>query len=85
MSEIAPRLGFARLVGGYGAADVVRDVSGAVSPGEVLCVIGRNGVGKSTLLKMLFGLLPCRAGSVTFEGEPRATAVAGSRHFSAPT
>jgi ABC-type branched-subunit amino acid transport system ATPase component len=64
----APRLAFERLVGGYGEADVVRDVSGAVAPGEVLCVIGRNGVGKSTLLKMLFGLLGCRAGRVSFEG-----------------
>jgi branched-chain amino acid transport system ATP-binding protein len=70
VSPPAPRLAFTGLVGGYGAADVVREVSGAVSAGEVLCVIGRNGVGKSTLLKMLFGLLPCRAGSVAFEGRP---------------
>jgi len=64
----SPRLAFEHLVGGYGEADVVRDVSGGVAPGEVLCVIGRNGVGKSTLLKMLFGLVPCRRGSVAFEG-----------------
>jgi len=63
-----PRLAFEHLVGGYGEADVLRDVSGAVAPGEVLCVIGRNGVGKSTLLKMLFGLVPCRHGDVAFEG-----------------
>ncbi len=68
MTDPAPRLSFTHLVGGYGEADVVRDVSGAVRPGEVLCVIGRNGVGKSTLLKMLFGLVPCRTGSVAFEG-----------------
>ena len=47
---------------------VVRGISGAVDAGEVLCVIGRNGVGKSTLLKLLFGELPCRGGSVRFEG-----------------
>ena len=64
----APRLEFNAVVGGYGGLDVVRGVSGAVARGEVLCVIGRNGVGKSTLLKLLFGLLPCRAGSVRFEG-----------------
>jgi len=64
----AARLAFEHLVGGYGGADVVRDVSGAVAPGEVLCVIGRNGVGKSTLLKMLFGLVRCRQGRVIFEG-----------------
>ena len=47
---------------------VVRGVVGAVAPGEVLCVIGRNGVGKSTLMKLLFGQLPCREGTVRFEG-----------------
>ena len=65
-----PRLGFDGIVGGYGSVVVVRGVSGAVAAGEVLCVIGRNGVGKSTLLKLLFGQLPCRAGSVRFEGRP---------------
>jgi branched-chain amino acid transport system ATP-binding protein len=63
-----PRLAFDGLVGGYGGVVVVRGISGAVAPGEVLCVIGRNGVGKSTLLKMLFGQLPCREGSVRFAG-----------------
>jgi ABC-type branched-subunit amino acid transport system ATPase component len=62
------RLAFAALTGGYGGVDVVRGVSGAVAAGEVLCVIGRNGVGKSTLLKMLFGEVACRAGSVHLEG-----------------
>jgi len=64
----APRLAFEQLCGGYGDVDVVRDVSGAVAAGEVLCVIGRNGVGKSTLLRMLFGLVPCRSGRIAFEG-----------------
>jgi ABC-type branched-subunit amino acid transport system ATPase component len=62
------RLEFEGLVGGYGDVVVVRGVSGAVAAGEVLCVIGRNGVGKSTLLKMLFGQLPCREGSVRLDG-----------------
>ena len=64
----APRLAFDGIVGGYGSVVVVRGISGAVAAGEVLCVIGRNGVGKSTLLKLLFGQLPCREGSVRFEG-----------------
>jgi urea transport system ATP-binding protein len=63
-----PRLEFAGVVGGYGDVVVVRGIDGAVAAGEVLCVIGRNGVGKSTLLKLLFGQLPCREGSVRFEG-----------------
>ena len=63
-----PRLEFSGLAGGYGDVVVVRDIAGTVAAGEVLCVIGRNGVGKSTLLKLLFGQLPCRAGSVRLEG-----------------
>jgi branched-chain amino acid transport system ATP-binding protein len=64
----AARLEFESVAGGYGDVVVVRDVSGAVAAGEVLCVVGRNGVGKSTLLKLLFGELRCRRGSVRFEG-----------------
>jgi branched-chain amino acid transport system ATP-binding protein len=64
------RLQFDAVAGGYGDVDVVRGMSGQVARGEVLCIIGRNGVGKSTLLKLLFGQLPCRAGTVTFEGRP---------------
>ena len=62
------RLQFDAVAGGYGEVDVVRGVSGGVSRGEVLCIIGRNGVGKSTLLKLLFGQLPCREGTIRFEG-----------------
>ena len=68
LDSARPRSRSSGLAGGYGDVVVVRGVSGAVAAGEVLCVIGRNGVGKSTLLKMLFGQLPCREGSVRFEG-----------------
>ena len=68
MSATSPRLQFDAVAGGYGDVDVVRGVSGAVAAGEVLCIVGRNGVGKSTLLKLLIGLLPGRAGGVRFEG-----------------
>jgi branched-chain amino acid transport system ATP-binding protein len=60
------RLAFEGVAGGYGGVDVVRGVSGAVEAGEVLCVVGRNGVGKSTLLKLLAGQLRCSAGTVSF-------------------
>ena len=62
------RLAFEALAGGYGGVDVVRGISGGVAAGEVLCVIGRNGVGKSTLLKMLFGEVACRVGTIRFDG-----------------
>jgi ABC-type branched-subunit amino acid transport system ATPase component len=65
---MSARLEFDGVVGGYGEVVVVRGVSGALARGEVLCVIGRNGVGKSTLMKLLFGQLHCREGSVRFEG-----------------
>jgi branched-chain amino acid transport system ATP-binding protein len=65
----AARLAFENVTGGYGTTEVVRGVSGAVAPGEVLCVLGRNGVGKSTLMKLLFGYLRCWKGRITFEGQ----------------
>lgn len=60
----APAFDFADVTGGYGASVVVRGLSGAVAPGEALCVLGRNGVGKSTLLRLLHGYLPLRRGVV---------------------
>lgn len=59
---------FEGLIGGYASAPVLRGVSGSVAPGEVLCVIGRNGVGKSTLMKMLFGYLRCWEGRILLGG-----------------
>lgn len=63
-------LEFTRVVCGYGDTTVVRGVSGAVGRGRVLAVLGRNGVGKSTLLKALSGVLPISGGAVTWEGRP---------------
>jgi branched-chain amino acid transport system ATP-binding protein len=62
-------LAFENLTGGYGRTTIVRDLSGAAAAGEVLCVLGRNGVGKSTLMKLLFGYLPCQAGRVLLRGK----------------
>jgi ABC-type branched-subunit amino acid transport system ATPase component len=66
----APRLAFEQVTGGYGGAVVVRGVSGAVAAGEVLCVLGRNGVGKSTLMKLLFGFLPLLQGGIRVGDQP---------------
>lgn len=63
-------LAFEQVTGGYGSTVILRGVSGNVAPGEVLCVLGRNGVGKSTLLKLLFGHVACRKGSVVLGGRP---------------
>jgi len=56
------------LCGGYGSGLVVRDVTISVRPGEVLCVLGRNGVGKSTLAKLACGFLRPSEGIVTMAG-----------------
>ncbi len=54
---------------GYGRTRIIRDVSIDVAKGEVLAVIGRNGVGKTTLMKTVIGLLGAATGTVTFGGE----------------
>lgn len=53
---------------GYGSSEVVHGVDLEVGEGEIVAVIGRNGMGKTTLLKAVVGLLPRRAGSVEFGG-----------------
>src|ERR1019366_7455109 len=56
------------LFAGYGSGDVLRGVDLTVAEGSVTCVVGPNGVGKSTLLKNVSGLLRPRMGSATFRG-----------------
>ncbi|HEY0799050.1 MAG TPA: urea ABC transporter ATP-binding subunit UrtE [Candidatus Baltobacteraceae bacterium] len=48
----------------YGESRILRNVNLSVAAGEVVCLIGRNGVGKTTLLKSIVGLVPANAGSV---------------------
>ncbi len=52
----------------YGESLVIRDVSLHVAPGEAVAVMGRNGMGKTTLLKSLIGLLPARSGLIRLGG-----------------
>lgn len=52
----------------YGGSHVLRDVSMRVGTGEVTALLGRNGMGKTTLLKCLMGLLPVRSGRIVFDG-----------------
>ena len=52
----------------YGESHILRDVDLTVNSGEMVCLVGRNGVGKTTLLKSLIGLLQARRGDILFEG-----------------
>lgn len=53
---------------GYGKAPVLFDVSFSVGPGEVVCLLGRNGAGKSTVMKAVMGLIPLWSGGITMDG-----------------
>lgn len=55
---------------GYGSRQVSADISLAIAAGEVLCLLGPNGCGKTTLFKTLLGLLPPQAGEVRIFGQP---------------
>ncbi len=53
----------------YGESHILRDVDMNINQGEMICLIGRNGVGKTTLLKSLIGLLAPRRGEIIFNGD----------------
>jgi urea transport system ATP-binding protein len=53
----------------YGAAQALRGISLKATPGQVTCVLGRNGVGKTSLLRALVGQRPVSGGSIIFEGQ----------------
>ena len=54
---------------GYGLSQVLFDVSLEIGAGEVVALLGRNGMGKSTLVRTIFGQLPLQAGRLSFGGE----------------
>ena len=77
------RLAVEDLQGGYGETQVLFGVSLDVAEGEGVSLLGRNGMGKTTTIRTLMGMLPARAGRVTLDGrdmlglEPFAIARAG--------
>ena len=52
----------------YGQSQVLHGVNFGVTPGEIVAVVGRNGMGKSTLMKSLIGVMPARSGQVLLDG-----------------
>ena len=73
MSEtlaVRPALECEALCAGWGETQVISDLSFALPPGQILCVLGRNGVGKSTLLASIMGRATHRSGSIRLFGTP---------------
>jgi branched-chain amino acid transport system ATP-binding protein len=63
-----PQLEVTDLHTSYGLSQVLFGVSFTVEPGQIVSLIGRNGVGKTTTMRSIIGLTPARTGSVVFEG-----------------
>jgi urea transport system ATP-binding protein len=57
----------------YGQSQVLHGINFAVKPGEIVAVVGRNGMGKSTLMKSLIGVMPSRSGQIMVDGSDVAT------------
>ena len=61
-------LELAEVSGGYGAVQVLRGLSLVAKPGEVTCVMGRNGAGKTTMLRAIMGQIAVASGAITLDG-----------------
>jgi len=67
------------LEAGYGESMILRNVSLMVEPGQVVCLMGRNGVGKSTLVKSIMGAIRTKRGHVRFKGNDITRSASGER------
>lgn len=65
--------------GGYGNGDIVKGVSCCADHGDILCLVGPNGCGKTTLFRLMLGSIPISRGSITIDG--RSTAALTSREL----
>ena len=72
-------LGLDTVTSGYGGIPIVRAVSLEVGAGEIVAIVGRNGVGKTTLIDTVAGLLPVMDGGITFRGRDVTRADARDR------
>ena len=70
MAEAAPFLRLAGVSKRFGGVDALTDIDWDVRPGEIHCLVGENGCGKSTLIKTVAGVHPPSAGTVEIDGRP---------------
>jgi branched-chain amino acid transport system ATP-binding protein len=68
MPDARPLLAIDNLEAWYGESHILHGVTFDVQPGEVVTLLGRNGVGKTTTLKAIMGIVETRTGSVRLEG-----------------
>jgi urea transport system ATP-binding protein len=64
-----PLLDVRNITTGYGSTPILRGIDLAIQPGEIVAVIGRNGVGKTTMMRSLIGQLPVWRGSIKLKGQ----------------
>jgi len=67
--KLVPDIAFDQVSKGFNGRDVLSDVSFEIAAGEVLCVMGRSGMGKSVTLKLIIGLLTPDAGNISIKGK----------------
>src|SRR6185503_10078236 len=67
--DLSPMLTLSNIHVSYDGSRILRDVSLTVEPGKVVCLMGRNGVGKTTTLKSITGLVKPDSGSVKLNGQ----------------
>ncbi|MFP6844416.1 MAG: urea ABC transporter ATP-binding subunit UrtE [Thalassolituus sp.] len=53
----------------YGQSDVIKDMNLTLKPKEIIAVLGRNGMGKTTMMKSMIGMIPSKAGTITLNGK----------------
>jgi urea transport system ATP-binding protein len=63
----------------YGGTQILWDLNLSIETGKCNCIMGRNGVGKTTLLKCLMGLLPVKSGEILYDGQPIQNQIAEFR------
>lgn len=65
----APKLALDGVTSGYGSVAIIRSLSLSLRPGEIFALLGKNGMGKTTLLKTILGLIPLRGGTIALDGK----------------